>query len=651
MDDKNFNSFFNQALNFHQKGNLTEALKIYKNLEKKFSNNYVLDFYIGTLFLQLGEFEISKNYLNKSIKNNNTRDTKIYTASLNNLSLISLENKEYEEALSFTNNALKIDSSYFDAILNRAKIFLLQNNYVKSHEDLKKAKKINQNSSEVYNELGNLKSKLSLFEEAIDYYEFAIRLNKLNFYPYHNLGSLYEKIEDYSKSLFYYQKAKQINPNFKYLLGKIFYLKMYLSDWTNYDENYKELLKNKFSFTPFASLAYLEDINLQYQAIKGYVKNEFKKPLEIKTYFREKNKKIKIGYFSSDFRNHATSKLFLDILKNHEHDNFEIYGFYHGPIEKDTIRTDIIRYFKNFYEITNNSDQEICELTKKINIDIAVNMNGYTKFSRNEIFENKLAPIQINYLGFPGTMGVNFIDYIIADRTIIPEKYQKYYTEEVLYLNQCYQPNRDKDTEFESLIKRDELKLPENKFLFCNLNNNFKITPKIFDAWMKILTKTENSYLCLLKSNEQSIINLKKYTEKKGIDSNRLIFLPKLKYEDHLKRYEFMDLFLDSYPYGAHTTSSEAIRSGLPVVTLQGETFASRVASSILTEVGLTSLITNSIDDYIALAIELCSNKSKLNNIKDKLNINLKETLLFNPSAYTRNLEEIYKKIYDKENK
>lgn len=644
----NFDTIIYKAILLHRKGDLSKALKLYKELEKDYSNSYILNFYVGTLFLQNKNFEISKNYLLKSLKAREKKNKSILSAIYSNLSSISIEIKKFDDALVYINKAIEIDTSFVDGLLNRSKIFLEQNQFKNAEEDLISAQKIDPKKSEIFNEFGNLKMKLHLNKEAINFYEKSITLNNRNFYPYYNLGVLYQKIKNYKKSLEYFEKAKQINQNFTGLKGKIFHMRMYLSDWSNYEECYNEIINEDTKISPFISAVHIEEIDKQYQQIKNYVKSEFNDFSYLKEHNYKNNNIIKIGYFSSDFRNHATYHLFQDVLKNHNSNLFDIYGFYFGPTNNEEFSLFLNKNFKNYYDVSKWSDKKIIELSKSLNLNIAINMNGFTEFARNRLFEKKLAPIQINYLGYPGTMGVKFMDYIIADNVIIPENLKKFYTEKVLYMNQCYQPNKSINFKIESKLKKIDLGIPENSFLFCNFNNNYKITPKVFDAWMQILNKAQGSYLCLLKSNDISVNNLKRYAQKHGINHERLIFLPKLEYADHLRRFQFMDLFLDTYPCGAHTTASEAIRSGIPIITLQGNTFASRVASSILMEVELSSLITNSIDDYVRLAVDLFSNGLKLKEIKKNLNKNILKSSLFDPKLYTNNLEEIYKNICSK---
>ena len=288
------------------------------------------------------------------------------------------------------------------------------------------------------------------------------------------------------------------------------------------------------------------------------------------------------------------------------------------------------------------SEEEIAITSQKIGIDIAVDLKGFTQDARPGIFLHRAAPIQINYLGYPGTMGSDFIDYILADKIVIPKKSQKNFTEKVIYLKNCYQPNMDKrDISIRKLIK-SEFELPKDAFIFCSFNSNYKITPYIFNIWMNILKKVPNSILWILVSNSDAKKNLKLEAKQSGVNENRIIFAKKIPVNEHLKRMQIADLFLDTFPCNAHTTASEAIRMALPIITISGESFASRVAKSILNQVNLNGLVVNNEKDYQNLAIDLANNKSKLEKIKSNLRKSLKNTSLYNSKEFTKNLEDIY---------
>ena len=309
----------------------------------------------------------------------------------------------------------------------------------------------------------------------------------------------------------------------------------------------------------------------------------------------------------------------MDVFKNHNKSYFDFYGFSFGPEKNDKWRNEVKNYFIQFEDVSKISDREVAYLSKNLEIDIAIDLTAFTSNSRSGIFSYRAAPIQINYLGYPGTMGAEYMDYIIADEVIIPKENFDYYSEKVLYLPDCYQANMSQKDISQKKFKRSDFGLPENAFVYCSFNNNYKITPHIFNIWMNMLKEVPNSILWIFKSNETASKNLKKESEARGVDPNRIIFASYLPNEEHLKRISLADLFLDTFPYNAHVTASDAVRMGIPIVTLTGNSFASRVGASILSCVGMKELITSNTKEYQELGIELAIKPNKLIKLKDRI--------------------------------
>jgi predicted O-linked N-acetylglucosamine transferase (SPINDLY family) len=312
------------------------------------------------------------------------------------------------------------------------------------------------------------------------------------------------------------------------------------------------------------------------------------------------------------------------------------------------MRQRLEKSFDQFIEVSKKSDIAIAQLSRSLNIDIAVDLKGFTQDARTGIFSCRAAPIQVNYLGYPGTLGADFIDYIIADKTLISPELQSCYSEKIVYLPNSYQVNDRKRVISDKQFTRQELGLPEHGFVFCCFNNNFKILPATFEGWMRILKAVEGSVLWLFQDNAWAVENLKKEAEKQGIASDRLVFAERVPLAEHLARHRQADLFLDTFPYNAHTTTSDALWAGLPVLTLMGSSFASRVAASLLNAIGLPELITTTQEEYEALAIELALNPKKLTGIKLKLAKNRLTAPLFDTPLFTKNLEAAYIKMHER---
>jgi predicted O-linked N-acetylglucosamine transferase (SPINDLY family) len=354
--------------------------------------------------------------------------------------------------------------------------------------------------------------------------------------------------------------------------------------------------------------------------------------------------KIVIGYYSADFRSHPVSFLTAELFEIHNKERFELIAFNFGPDVKDEIHNRIFKAFDQFIDVRDKSDQEVAIQSRRLRVDIAIDLGGYTKDCRPGIFSYRAAPIQLSYIGYLGTSGAPYMDYLIADKTIVPLDSQNYYSEKIVYLP-SYQVNDRKRKISSRQFSKKELGLPINSFIFCCFNNNYKILPATFDGWMRILTAVDNSVLFLYAENKWARSNLINEALKRGISSERLVFGEHLEPDEYLARYKLCDLFLDTFPYNAGTTASDALWAGLPVLTKMGESFASRMAASLLTAIDLPELITSSQEHYEALAIELATNPAKLKEIKTKLESNRLTTPLFDTPRFTKHIEDAYTKM------
>jgi predicted O-linked N-acetylglucosamine transferase (SPINDLY family) len=428
---------------------------------------------------------------------------------------------------------------------------------------------------------------------------------------------------------------------------------MQLCIWDDFSQRLNELTKkiinNEKVAVPFPVLALIDEPEIQRKTNEIYVKNEC--PMinvlpKIKRY--PKHSKIRIGYFSADFHNHATMHLMAELFERHDKKKFELIAFSFGPDKKDEWRQRVFLCFDQFVDVRLKSDHEISLLARKMKIDIAIDLKGFTRDSRTNIFAEGSAPIQVSYLGYPCTMAADYIDYLIADSILIPKEKQQHYSEKIVYMPNSYQVNTSKRNISETSLMRHKFGLPNTGFVFCCFNNNYKITPPIFSGWMRILKAVENSVLWLIESNKVASKNLKKEAKKFGINEDRLVFAKYTTVEEHLNRIKLADLFIDTLPCNAHTTTSDALRMGLPVLTCIGSSFASRVAASLLNAVNLPELITTTQEQYESFAIKLAIHPEKLNTIKEKLLKNLPTAALYNTQLFVRHLESAYLNMYDR---
>ena len=525
----------------------------------------------------------------------------------------------------------------------------LQNKYGEAIEAFYKALEFKSDYASPYNNLGIIFEKQNNNKKSEKSFLKALELNPKSADCYRNLGNLYAKQKKIKESINSYKNAEKFSLNQELFIEKL-HQQAFICDWTAFKEfsiNRDRIDNQKTPSLPFPFLAFEDNPAKQLLRSKKYAHYKFNSnQINTPKKSNRNNKKLRLGYFSADFHNHATMYLIAKLIDIHDRSKFEIYIYSFGPNHDDEMRRRLINSSDNFKDIRELSDESIHNLVKNDEIDIVIDLKGYTMFSRPIIFSNRLAPIQISYLGYPGSMGAEFIDYIIADKTVIPKTHQKYYSEKILYLPNSYQVNDNTRNISKAIIKRKDFNLPETAFIFCCFNNTFKISSREFTIWMRLLKKIDNSILWLLKSNDAAENNLKNQAEIYSIDKNRIIFASILPQEEHLARLRLADLFLDTFNYNAHTTCSDALWAGLPVVTKIGNQFSARVSASLLNAIGVPELITESEEEYEILAENLAINKNKLKEIKKILLKNQSEFPLFNTELFTKHIEEAYTQAY-----
>jgi predicted O-linked N-acetylglucosamine transferase (SPINDLY family) len=465
-------------------------------------------------------------------------------------------------------------------------------------------------------------------------------------------GDIYAETKQFKKADEAFKKALVIDPAKDFLFGLLIQNQIQMCQWTGLTDQLMDLVhrvgKGEKAAIPYNLISLLDDKNLIKRSIEIYAKaiqGDIERLQQEKT---PPKKKIRLGYFSADFHNHPTAYLVAQLFECHDKDKFELFGFVFGRNAPDEMRARLEKSFDQFLDVEDKSDEEIAQLAREMQIDVAIDLKGFTKEARPKIFMYGAAPIQISYLAFPGTMGLPCFDYVIADPILIPERHQDGMVEKIIYMPNSYQVN-DRSRQISSSIKsRKELGLPELGFVFCCFNNNYKITPAVLDGWVKILLAVEGSVLWLYEDNPFAVSNLKREVVARGLDAERLIFAGRMDSADHLARYKSADLFLDTTPCNAHTTASDALWAGLPVLTLAGESFAARVAASLNAAVGLSDLTVETQEEYEALAIQLASNPSSLQEIKAQLVENLLTAPLFDTLLFTKNLEAGYEKAFER---
>ena len=658
---------------------LEEAKKQVLLSLKKDKESFDLINILCVILLKQKNYYQAINYFEKIINSK-----LINHATLNNLASAYLGLEDYNNAIKYLTKAIKIKNDYFQAYNNLGIAYSKLENFNKAIESYKQCLKIQNDYSDAYNNLGLTYQKIEDFDQSINSFNDAIKFNdkfldaiinrakvffiltkyKEAFLDFQralilkpdckesliSAGDIHVRLKKIPQAIIFYKKAYDIDPNSIGLLGKIIHAKMSLCDWNDYAD-LKNLINKKVILgidiiSPSQNLYINDDFEIHKKvlntSLKKISKNKF---ADIESKSNSKSKKIKIGYFSTDFKTHAVSYLIEDLFKFHNKDEFEIYGFYIEEfVDKKT--EELMKYFDQFYFVKNLKTLEIVEKCKNLNIDIIVDLNGHTGNLRLEIFQYKPAPLIINFLGYPGTSGLCCYDYLIADKNLIPQNYVNYYSEKIIYMPDCYQINSN--IKIENKFSKKDFGIPEDCFIFSCFNGPHKFTPDIFSTWMDILEKTKKSVIWFISDNNIIRENLQKQAKIKNIDIKRLIFSNSLPKPQHLKRYLYTDLFLDNFPYNAHTTASDCLRFGTPLITLCGEMFQSRVSASLLKTLQMDELITHSQLEYKNLAIEIANNKEKYIVIKNKLEKNLLKSNLFKPEVYTKNFEKALKLIDDK---
>jgi|GEM_PF-1491651 len=613
MNDTN-KLIIEKGYQFHKDGNLNEAKKCYEEALKAEPNNFNILILLGTLLGQKQSYEEALEKFDQAEEINNQNAELFY-----NRGIVLNAIQRFKEAISNYTIAINLKPDFSDAFLNR----------------------------------GYTKLQIHLFKEAISDFSSVIDLNPDHDQAYFYRAQAYSKINEHQLAINDYEKMDEDK---YHLLSQKMYEKLLICDWSDYEENVFKLKtkinKGEIVRNPFTPLLTLDDPELQVKASKNIVDQIYPENNVLGSIPKyPKKEKIRIAYVASSFNQSSLTYLISGLFKFHDKKKFEVIGITFNSPQKDEVNKNIEVDLSQLIDLTGKSDIEIAKYCRNLELDIAIDLNGLSTDMRIGIFAYRIALIQINFLGYPGTIGAAYYDYIIADKTVIPEELKKFYTEKIIYLPDSYFVNSHHVLKIGELIQDnsslDKLGLPHDAFIFCCFNNSYKITPGIFDSWVRILKKVENSVLWLIVKNDGTQMNLIKEAKARNLKSNRLIFTRFSSFNDYLSWFQYPDLFLDTFPYTSHTIATDALWMGLPIITKIGNSFSSRVCSSFLKVMGLEELITSSADNYENLAIDLAINSKKLSLLKAKLIKNKNIQSLFDTENYIRsfevNLESLWK--------
>lgn len=569
-----------------------------------------------------------------------------------NMSVAELKAENFDAAIERLNKALEIDPKLAQAHFNLGKVYEIKKDWKAALKYYGKAVSCDPTMAEAFNNMGGIfKDALDKPEIAIQSFETVAALRPNDPTPLRNLANCYIDLKNLSKAIEILDSVIGMNKSIQRPLAQQIHLRSRICDWSTREKDKQKYLRldgEVEEMNPFSLLPLIDNPQFHLLRSQNYSKHVHKVIcLPTKDKPKERPKRLRIGYFSGDFYQHPVSRILVRSLELHDRDRFKIYAYSTSGFLEDQMRERIIKSVDVFDDVRLISDQEVAHLVRQDEIDIAVDLSGYTRYERTGIFARRPAPIQISYLGYPGSLGSSFMDYIVGDKFLIPEASQHVYSEKPIYLPDGYQSRDDTIKMPENLPNKSFFGLPESGFVFCAINNYYKIGPEQFTIWMSLLKQVPNSVLWLLGNDLTAKQNLLNEAEIRGVDSSRLVFAENRAYEVYLAALNYADLYLDTFIYNAGATAADVLHAGVPLITKIGEGYSSRMAGSILSGLGLTELITYSDDEYANLALTLASSPDELSRIRQKLSDRLTNSTFTNPEKFTRNLEKGFDLAYE----
>ncbi len=592
-----------------------------------------------------------------------------------------------DEAIAQYQRALALEPDNAETIYNCANVLLRLGNHTEALAGYDRALAIQPNLVQAMHNRGNALFELQRFDEALADYDRTLAVNPRFVMAWSNRANALLQLRRYEDALAAsargleidarhvaslsvranvlfelrrfaeaaeaYDRLLVVDPAYPYALGRAFYCRLLCCDWTDYDRTValvaSKVAAGERAAPPFMFLNMADSPEQQMQCARTFSRDRH--PAAVDPMWRGgryRHAKIRVGYLSADFRHHPMAYLMVGLFERHDRSCFETTAFSFGPDPQDEFRKRLEGAFDRFIDVRTKRDGELAQLVREHEIDIAIDLMGYTNNGRPGILAFRPAPIQVNYIGFAGTLGADYIDYIIADRFVIPVASRRFYTEHVAYLPDTYWPTDASPTIAETAPTRSELGLPETGFVFCCFNQSHKIAPGIFATWMRLLRQVDGSVLWLVEDDVDAARHLRQEAERHGVAATRLVFAPRVALTQYLARLPLADLLLDTLPFNAHTTASDALWAGVPVVTCAGSSFAARVAGSLLRAVGLPELITDKMADYEALALKLARDPRMLAQVRAKLERNRQRCPLFDTDRFRRHVESAYQTMWER---
>ena len=654
-----------RAITLHDDGLLADASSTYQAVLALERQNWDASIAVASIALQTGDLEAAVQ-LYSALVESRPDFAEGYYKRANAYNRLG----RWPAALFDYDRATSLDPKYASAFCNRGTVLERLERWDEALASYDRALDLNPTDALAhYNRAGTLR-QLGRSEEAIRGYDQAIALNGAYLEAYVNRGHLLHKLLRHEAAAESYRQALELGsmpapdlrggapsglrPELRYLLGLKRHVQMQICDWDGMNTDLQHIadaLRAGLLVTqPLPALTMFDEPALHRVAAETWIREEAPADASLGVISpRPKTAKIRLGYFSSDFRSHPVANVVAGLFEHHDRARFAVTAFAYGPESNDQMTARLSKAFDDFVDVRRLSDFEVAKMARSMGIDIAVNLNGITEHCRSRVFALRAAPIQINYLGYPGTMGTEYMDYMIADGVVIPRVLQRWYVERIIYLPGSFMPFDSRSAIAGRLFKREELDLPPAGFVFCCFNTCSKFTPEVFDCWMRVLKRTENSVLWLAPTNPAAAANLRKEASRRGIDARRLIFAHRIEsFPEHLARLRAADIFLDTFPYNAHSTSLDALFAGLPILTYAGKSFASRVAASLLLAINMPELIAASLAEYEDTAVALACDPARFREMRKMLAAKRLESPIFDTARYARDLEAAYEVVYDR---
>ena len=638
---------YNLGVALQSQERLAEALAAYQRAVELAPDAPELRVNLGVVLRELGRPNEALDALARAIA---LRPN--YAEAHYNLAIVLHDLGRLEQATAHYRQAIHFRPNYAEACNNLGLLLQAQGRLEEAATAFGQAIEARFDYAEAHNNLGLVRQEQGRLEEAAAILRQALELNPTYPEAHYNLGNALRERGSIEAAIAAYRRALELGPDDPAAFSQLFYQRCRACDWADYERDEKKILdivrSGSGEVPPFVLLATAASSADQLRCARKWTA-AVKPPSD--TVFRHarpaEQRRIRLGYLSGDFHRHATAVLTAELFERHDRARFEVFAYSFGPDDGSSMRARLVRAFDRFVDVRQTAHAQAARRIRDDCVDILIDLKGHTFGARPQILALRPAPIQVNYLGFPGTMGVDFMDYILVDPCVVPADRQADYSEKIACLPGCYQPNdttREIATEVPS---RSQSGLPERALVFCCFNNSFKLSPAFFDIWMRLLRGVPGSALWLLEGNALMRENLRREARARGVDPDRLVFAPIVPLPQHLARHANADLFLDTLPCNAHTTASDALWTGLPVLTCAGDTFAGRVAASLLTAIGLPELITDCLEAYENRAFELASNSRKLSELKAELNRKSRTAALFDVARFTRNIEAAYTQMWE----